>query len=688
MAAKGYRRSIVIDFDTTQVTGGTAEINRQLKVLDSEFKKASQEANLYGTGLDKLGVEHENLSHKMELQKQRVDAIKVKYDEASNRLESHRRTMAESNDTSQAAQTQLKNLEKRVDNVRIEYNKAETELTKLDKQVKDSTDNLIKQESALGQTANKVNDFAKKSKDAGVDLEVLTEGMQKIGVVFTAIGAASLKAYMTFDESMAKVRTIADTTQVSFEDLSEGALDLSDKYGIAAAEMAEGLYETLSASVSTADGLAFLENSSRLAIAGFTDTASAVNILSSFTNAYGLTLDEQINLTDMLIKAQKEGKFTIDELGGSFGDIAGLAATANVPIDELLATIATTTSQGVGASQAITGLKSILSSTIKVTDQAATEADNLGLKFNVAALRSKGLAGFLDDVNRATRGNEESLANLFGRVEGLNTVLIATNSGADKFASSLDEISNSAGTTEDAIKAMESPGRRFSISLDTLKNAAIKLGDTLSPLLDIFAGILSVISSIPTPVLAFATVFGVLLGVVGTAAKSLLMLSAAFTLSGVSATIGAAGLTKILVPLLAIVAAIALIVALVLTLTKSSKEASSSIKGLADTASNAASSVSSKVPSGYKYQYASGVSNHPGGRALVGEEGPEVVDLPQGSRVYTARQSRAMLAGAGGMSIGNINFNVSVADLREFNESMDLLSTLRQKFRAATGSRN
>lgn len=32
--------------------------------------------------------------------------------------------------------------------------------------------------------------------------------------------------------------------------------------------------------------------------------------------------------------------------------------------------------------------------------------------------------------------------------------------------------------------------------------------------------------------------------------------------------------------------------------------------------------------------YARGTSFHPGGRALVGEEGPEVVDLPRGSRVF------------------------------------------------------
>lgn len=41
--------------------------------------------------------------------------------------------------------------------------------------------------------------------------------------------------------------------------------------------------------------------------------------------------------------------------------------------------------------------------------------------------------------------------------------------------------------------------------------------------------------------------------------------------------------------------------------------------------------------------YAKGVDYHPGGLALVGEEGPELVELPRGSSVYSARETKAML---------------------------------------------
>lgn len=50
-------------------------------------------------------------------------------------------------------------------------------------------------------------------------------------------------------------------------------------------------------------------------------------------------------------------------------------------------------------------------------------------------------------------------------------------------------------------------------------------------------------------------------------------------------------------------------------------------------------------------KFASGTNSAPGGRALVGENGPEIVDLPQGSKVYTNKDSQRMAGSQGGMVI-------------------------------------
>lgn len=61
--------------------------------------------------------------------------------------------------------------------------------------------------------------------------------------------------------------------------------------------------------------------------------------------------------------------------------------------------------------------------------------------------------------------------------------------------------------------------------------------------------------------------------------------------------------------------------------------------------------------------YALGTSNHPGGWAIAGENGPELLNLPAGTGVVPHRQSMAMLGG-----VTNV-FNVTTPSPRAFAES-------------------
>lgn len=48
--------------------------------------------------------------------------------------------------------------------------------------------------------------------------------------------------------------------------------------------------------------------------------------------------------------------------------------------------------------------------------------------------------------------------------------------------------------------------------------------------------------------------------------------------------------------------------------------------------------------------YAGGTDFHPGGLAMVGERGPELLNLPRGAQVFTAQDTRGMLRGGGGQA--------------------------------------
>lgn len=75
---------------------------------------------------------------------------------------------------------------------------------------------------------------------------------------------------------------------------------------------------------------------------------------------------------------------------------------------------------------------------------------------------------------------------------------------------------------------------------------------------------------------------------------------------------------------------------------------------------------------------AGGTRNWRGGLTWVGENGPELVNLPRGSSVTSAQESRM----AGG---DTFNITISAKDVREFNDVVEMAKTARMRARKVTG---
>lgn len=75
--------------------------------------------------------------------------------------------------------------------------------------------------------------------------------------------------------------------------------------------------------------------------------------------------------------------------------------------------------------------------------------------------------------------------------------------------------------------------------------------------------------------------------------------------------------------------------------------------------------------------YATGTYNHPGGYAVVGERGPEIVDLPRGSKVYPNGE---IPDGMGG-TVNYINVSIPASDIKEFNDIIRIVQSQRQSIR-------
>ena len=79
--------------------------------------------------------------------------------------------------------------------------------------------------------------------------------------------------------------------------------------------------------------------------------------------------------------------------------------------------------------------------------------------------------------------------------------------------------------------------------------------------------------------------------------------------------------------------------------------------------------------------YAVGTKYHPGGLAMVGEEGPELVDLPRGAKVYTNSETNDMLS-SGDTFVLQVNMN----EVDEVYKLTKVFNQFRQTKRAGVVS--
>ena len=166
-------------------------------------------------------------------------------------------------------------------------------------------------------------------------------------------------------------------------------IDISNRTGVAFADLAESMYSALSAGVDQENVLEFVDNSVKLAKGGFTETATAIDVVTTAINAYHMEMEDATHIQDVLITTQNKGKTTVDELASSMGKIIPTAQSVNVEFDQLGAMFATVTANGVATAEATTYLNGMINelgssgSTAEKALMAATEGTALaGKKFS------------------------------------------------------------------------------------------------------------------------------------------------------------------------------------------------------------------------------------------------------------------------------------------------------------------
>ena len=299
----------------------------------------------------------------------------------------------------------------------------------------------------------------------------------------TNLAQSAIRNGSVYETSLAKVGTIADLGKLSIQKLGSQITDMSNTMGIAATDIAEAAYQAISAGQDTANAVEFAGQAAKLATAGFTSTTSAVDILTTALNAYGLSADQATHISDVLLTTQNLGKTSVDELSSSMGKVIPLAAAYNVSVENLSSGLAVMTANGIATAEATTYTKSMLnelgdtgSSVGKILQQQT------GKSFAQLSADGKSLGDVLQVLYDSVGDDGTAFAGLWSSVEAGTGALSLVSGGADKFNGVLGQMVDSAGATDTAYQTMTDTFQHSMESLQTTaENLSIDLFEAMEP---------------------------------------------------------------------------------------------------------------------------------------------------------------------------------------------------------------
>jgi TP901 family phage tail tape measure protein len=210
-----------------------------------------------------------------------------------------------------------------------------------------------------------------------------------------------------------------------------------------------------------------------------------IGSLDTVMDAYGMATEEAAHVSGMLFKAAKIGGISFEEMGTGMRNVIPVAAQYGVVAEDVFASVAALATEGFTTRDAMKYLGDSISAVTHPSKNAAALAQRLGLDFSEAAVRSKGWAGFLDDLRKKTGGNIQIMEALFGNEKVARSMSRLVTSGAEAFSEALSEMGNAMNTIDEQFaKVTDTPAERWKKAINKIQNAGISLGTSLLPIVE------------------------------------------------------------------------------------------------------------------------------------------------------------------------------------------------------------
>lgn len=511
-----------VAMDNSSFQQGVQNLNRKMKVIQSEFKQATAGLKEHGNGLDGLKAKQNMLSKSIDIQSKLVEKYKQKLqeskqtlqqttqkqvdfksrlDETKSAYEASKISLGENNEKTKELKKSYKALTKEyseneakirnntrtLENYSVHLNNTQARLNSMQQELQETANEINRQSSRWNALSQRLETVGNGFRKVGDKMSSIGKGLtMKLTTPLVAIGAIASKVGMDFEAEMDKVQAISGATGENFKKLKAKAEEMGSKTKFSATESAQGLEYMAMAGWKTQDMLEGLPPILNLAIASGEELGTTSDIVTDALTAFRLKAKDAGMFSDVLAAASSNANTNVSMMGQTFQYAAPVAGALGYSVKDTAIAIGLMANAGIKAEKSGTALRGGLTNLVKPTDAMAIAMDKYKLSITdtsgkvkpfrqlISELRDK-----LGNLDKATQS--QVVSTIFGKeaMSGWLAIINASPQDVNKLTTAID---SSKGATSEMAATINSNGKGSILELKSaLEELGIKIYEVLKP---------------------------------------------------------------------------------------------------------------------------------------------------------------------------------------------------------------
>ncbi len=290
---------------------------------------------------------------------------------------------------------------------------------------------------------------------------------------------ALVKGPAEFGEEMAKVGTLGEEARSRLAGFTDEVRDLAVESGIGPNELADGLFNVISAGTEASRAMEVLRASTKLAVAGSADLTSVVSGLSVVANAFNVQTTEGFKeLSQNLFAAQVIGKTTIEDLSANVGKLGATFADSSIDVTQMFTALADITTVSSNTEEAATSLRAAITAILKPSDKLRRVMEDVGIPLGAAAFQGRNLGEIFAAISKRSKELNLPLAQVIGNVRAVTAAVTLGAENGERYNRALEKQQGFLGELDESYRLMQG----------TLNSVLKQFGQLLKVLAQEFSG--------------------------------------------------------------------------------------------------------------------------------------------------------------------------------------------------------